>query len=113
MARERGEGWLWLYLSGQLGEWHPHCLGLKKAGGEQVWGGRWSRGEDQEFGFRHSKSDVPVKYPRGDVQTRGVAKIRRLFWTRRLDETIDGEEFRSKAKVSVHCSALRNLLLFG
>lgn len=59
-----------------------------------------------------SRSDVPVKYPYGDVQSRGVAKVWMLSCTRRLDETIDGEEFRSKAKPSVRCSGLRDLLLF-
>lgn len=35
--------------------------------------------EDQDFGFGCSRSDVPVKYPFGDVQARGVVTVWILF----------------------------------
>lgn len=61
-------------------------------------GGRTER-EDQEFGFGHSRSDMPMRYPCGDVQSR-----RRSGWyysapkAKRLDEVTDGEELRSIAE---------------
>lgn len=62
-----------------LGNWKDGVAvfgGLKKAEGEQIWGGGGGADrEDQTFGFGPSRSDVPVKYPCGDAQSRGVAKM--------------------------------------
>ena len=60
---------------GQPEGWCCHFGGLKKAEGEQIWGGGGAEREDQAFGFGHNRTDVPVKYPCGVVQSRGVAKM--------------------------------------
>lgn len=64
-----------------------------------MWGGRWNRKDHQEFGFTHSRSDMPVNIHVGKSSP-GV--VRGGYYSapraRRLDEIRDGEELRFTAK---------------